>query len=110
MLDFGWSEYLTVNARESNLRSDGLDKIPLGSNDLADLYDQIADEFDESSAACVVAYRIFLDMASPSAWLVPLPLDESRVHVFHAVHDELGETVVEDPVLLPEVVVREQVP
>ena len=47
VLDFGWAEYLTVSARESNLRSDGLEKIPLGSNDLADVYDQIAEEFDE---------------------------------------------------------------
>jgi len=58
-LDTGWVEYLTVTARESNLRLDGSTKIPLNTNTLTDLYDQLEEEFGEEIATFVVAYRIF---------------------------------------------------
>lgn len=59
VLDAGWSDYLTVTARESNLRLDGSPKIPLNTNTLTDLYDQLDEEFGEEVATFVVAYRIF---------------------------------------------------
>jgi hypothetical protein len=59
ILDLGWSEYLTVTASETNLRRDGSEKIPLNSNTLTDVYDRIAEEFDEAAAQFVVAYRVF---------------------------------------------------
>lgn len=59
ILDTGWSDYLTVTARESNLRLDGSTKIPLNTNTLTDLYDQLEEEFGEEIATFVVAYRIF---------------------------------------------------
>ena len=59
VLALGWSEFLTVTASESNLRIDGSEKIPLNSNTLTDVYDQLAEEFDESVADFVIAYRIF---------------------------------------------------
>ncbi|MBD3673982.1 MAG: general secretion pathway protein GspK [Planctomycetaceae bacterium] len=59
ILDAGWSDYLTVTARESNLRLDGSPKIPLNTNTLTDLYDQLDEEFGEEVATFVVAYRIF---------------------------------------------------
>lgn len=65
VLDRGWSEYLTVTASESNLRIDGSEKIPLNSNTLTDVYDRIAEEFDESVATFVVAYRIFGPAEAP---------------------------------------------
>ena len=40
---------------------------------------------------------------------MPLPLNETRFDVGHRVHDELDEPAVQDPVLLPQVVVREHV-
>jgi len=59
VLDAGWSDYLTVTARENNLRLDGSPKIPLNTNTLTNLYDQIEEEFGEEVATFVVAYRIF---------------------------------------------------
>ncbi len=66
-LDLGWSEYLTVLGRESNLRADGGAKINLNSNDLSALYDDIAAEFDEEAAKFVVAYRIYGDSSRDDA-------------------------------------------
>jgi len=59
ILDLGLSAYLTINSRESNLRSDGTEKINLGSNKLEELYDELETEFDEDTAKFVVAYRLF---------------------------------------------------
>ncbi|NOX57029.1 MAG: general secretion pathway protein GspK [Planctomycetes bacterium] len=59
ILDLGWSAYLTVYSRESNLRADGSEKINLNTSDLAQLYDQIETEFGEETAKFVVAYRIY---------------------------------------------------
>jgi hypothetical protein len=59
ILDTGWADYLTVTARESNLRLDGSTKIPLNTNTLTDLYDQLEEEFGEEIATFIVAYRIF---------------------------------------------------
>ncbi|MDB4786484.1 type II secretion system protein GspK [Planctomycetaceae bacterium] len=59
VLDAGWSDYLTVTSRENNLRLDDSPKIPLNTNTLTDLYDQLDEEFGEQVATFVVAYRIF---------------------------------------------------
>lgn len=58
VLNAGWSAYLTVHSREKNLRADGRPKINLNNGLLTDLYDQLAEEFDEDVAKFVVAYRI----------------------------------------------------
>jgi len=57
-LQRGWSNYFTVFSREANLRADGLPKINVNGNALADLYDQVALEFDEDTAKFLVAYRM----------------------------------------------------
>lgn len=59
VLDAGWSDYLTVTSRENNLRLDDSPKIPLNTNTLTDLYDQLDEEFGEEVATFVVAYRIY---------------------------------------------------
>lgn len=59
VLDLGWSEYLTVFARESNLKTDGSTKISLNSNELTGLYDDITEAIDEEAAQFIVAYRIY---------------------------------------------------
>ncbi len=58
-LDRGWIDYLTVDSRETNLRPDGSPKINLNAFNLADLYDQLEEEFGEEVARFVVAYRIY---------------------------------------------------
>ncbi|MGQ0634316.1 MAG: general secretion pathway protein GspK [Planctomycetaceae bacterium] len=58
LLDRGWSAYLTVYSRETNLRPDGQKKINVNMNVLSDLYDQIVPLFDEETAKFIIAYRI----------------------------------------------------
>ena len=66
MLLLGWNAYLTVHGRESNLRSDGLERLHVNNDTLADLYDEIeADEtLGEEYAQFVVAYRLFGPVAT----------------------------------------------
>jgi hypothetical protein len=59
ILDCGWAAYLTVYSRESNLRSDGADKIDVNNGMMVDLYDQLAEEFDEDVARFITAYRLY---------------------------------------------------
>jgi DNA uptake protein ComE-like DNA-binding protein len=59
ILDPGWSAFLTVYSRESNLRLDGTDKIDVNQSLLADLYDQLAEEMDEEAALFITAYRLY---------------------------------------------------
>jgi len=58
VLDHGWSAFLTVHSRERNLRADGQPRINLNQGLLTDLYDQLAEEFDEDTAKFIVAYRM----------------------------------------------------
>ncbi|RLT04488.1 MAG: hypothetical protein DWI21_14240 [Planctomycetota bacterium] len=57
-LQLGWSAYLSVHGRETNTRWDGSTRININDNNLADLYDQLEEEFDETVAQFVVAYRV----------------------------------------------------
>lgn len=57
-LQVGWSEFLTVFSREMNQQLDGTKRINVNMNALADLYDQLAQQFDEDTAKFVVAYRL----------------------------------------------------
>ncbi len=59
VLDLGWAAYLTLWSRESNRSRDGQPRIYLNTNNLAQLYDQLAQEFDPTVARFVVAYRLF---------------------------------------------------
>ncbi|MCA9070486.1 MAG: hypothetical protein KDA84_16250, partial [Planctomycetaceae bacterium] len=54
----GWTAYLTVHSMESNLRSDGTEKINLNQSLLTELYDAVSNEFGEEMANFVVAYRM----------------------------------------------------
>ena len=66
MLLLGWNAYLTVHGRESNLRSDGTERIHVNGDTLADLYDEIEadDILGEEYAQFVVAYRMFGPVAT----------------------------------------------
>lgn len=59
LLDLGWSAYLTVHSRETNLRSDGTPKLNLNQSSLVDLFDALEPEFGEQLAQFIVAYRIY---------------------------------------------------
>lgn len=57
-LDGGWEAYLSIDSRESNRRSDGTERINLNHHLLTELYDRLAEEFDDDVAKFVTAYRI----------------------------------------------------
>ncbi|MBX3443489.1 MAG: general secretion pathway protein GspK [Planctomyces sp.] len=59
VLDLGWSAYFTVHSRETNLRSDGLERINLNQALLTELYDTLEEEFGPDMATFVVAFRLF---------------------------------------------------
>lgn len=58
VLDVGWSAYLTVSSKELNKRSDGEKRINVNNGVLTELYDALAEEFDEDVARFVVAWRM----------------------------------------------------
>lgn len=63
MHPLGWSAFLTVHSKEWNRKLDGTEKINLNNGVLADLYDQIVEEFandgnGEEIAKFIVAYRM----------------------------------------------------
>ncbi len=57
VLDAGWSAWLTVHSRESNLKSDGTPKVNLNADDLLQLHQDIANVFGTEAADFIVAYR-----------------------------------------------------
>ncbi|MSR59969.1 MAG: hypothetical protein EXS05_20410 [Planctomycetaceae bacterium] len=58
LLNHGWSAYLTVHSRESNLKADGTQKINMNMNALGDLYDQIQPILGDEAATFIMAYRL----------------------------------------------------
>ncbi len=59
ILDLGLAGYCTLRSTETNLRSDGSDRINLNQGLMTELFDAIAEEFDEDTAQFVVAYRLY---------------------------------------------------
>ena len=57
-LQLGWSGVMTLASRETNLRPNGLPKLNLNQDSLAQLYDELEGEFGETVARFVVAYRL----------------------------------------------------
>lgn len=62
----GWHVYLTVESAEANRQADGSPRIYVNGDDLAQLYDDLAAQFDEETATFVVAYRLFGASSSDS--------------------------------------------
>lgn len=58
VLNPGWIAYLCVHSKEVNTRPDGTSKIDVNQPLLTELYDQIAEEYDEELAKFITAYRI----------------------------------------------------
>jgi hypothetical protein len=70
LLQPGWAAFLTVNARELNQRADGSERTYINNGVLDELYDSLADEFDEDIAQFVVAFRMsgpYVDPNDPAA-------------------------------------------
>ena len=53
-----WSDFLTLNSRERNLRRDGSPKINVNHPDLVELFDSLQAEFNIDVARFVVAWRL----------------------------------------------------
>lgn len=77
VLTLGWSALLTTASREVNLRADGEEKIHLNQGQLTDLFDALEEEFDEGTAAFIVAYRMYGSTEDPETgdWPVAEPGD-----------------------------------
>ena len=58
VLDHGFVAYFSVHGRESNRKKDGTLKINVNDGFLTDLYDAVAEAFDEDTAKYIVGYRI----------------------------------------------------
>ena len=70
LLQPGWAAFLTVNARELNQRADGTERTYVNNGVLDELYDSLAEEFDEDIAQFVVAFRMsgpYVDPNDPAA-------------------------------------------
>jgi len=70
ILQPGWAAFLTVNARELNQRADGTERTYINNGVLDELYDSLAEEFDEDIAQFVVAFRMsgaYVDPDDPAA-------------------------------------------
>ena len=59
VLQLGWSAYVTVYSRETNLKLDGTQRIDVNQQDLVELFDTLKQEFDEETAQFVAAYRLY---------------------------------------------------
>ncbi|OAI56400.1 hypothetical protein AYO47_09065 [Planctomyces sp. SCGC AG-212-M04] len=59
VLDLGWSSYLTVYSKETNLRGDGSPKVNLNQPLLSTLYDTLEEEFGQDVATFIVAFRAY---------------------------------------------------
>lgn len=53
-----WSDFLTLNSRERNLRRDGSPKINVNHPDLVELFDSLQAEFNIDVARFIVAWRL----------------------------------------------------
>ena len=58
-LDRGWSAWLTVYSRESNVSPEGKPKINLNSDDLVTLYEVLKEQFGEPVARFAIGVRMY---------------------------------------------------
>ena len=67
VLLLGWNSFLTIDANETNLRTDGTSKININDGLLSELYDKLMEEFDdENIARFVVAFRLYGPKPDPN--------------------------------------------
>ena len=56
-LYLGWSTYLTLYSKESNLTAEGLPRINVNADDIEQLYDDLKSTFNDDWANMVILYR-----------------------------------------------------
>ena len=54
---FGWSNYLTIFSKESNLNSEGMPRININADDLEQLYDDLKSVYNDEWANFIIYYR-----------------------------------------------------
>lgn len=70
-LHLGWSAYLTLYSKESNLTGEGLPRINVNADDLEQLYDDLTSTFNDEWANMVILYR-----CAPEGRTRPLNIDD----------------------------------
>jgi type II secretory pathway component PulK len=66
VLDRGWSAFLTIYSRESNIDADGNSRIYVNDKDLQGLYDKLNAALGEDLANYIIAYRLYGPAATPA--------------------------------------------
>lgn len=54
----GWGAYLTLHSKESNLNSEGLERVNLNNPDLNQLYSDLRSSFNEEWTRFIILYRV----------------------------------------------------
>lgn len=54
----GWATYLTLHSKESNLNSEGLERVNLNEPDLNQLYSDLRSAFNEEWTRFIILYRV----------------------------------------------------
>jgi len=72
-LHLGWSAFLTLYSKESNLNAEGLPRINVNADDIEQLYDDLKSTFNDQWANMVILYR-----CAPSEVLGEINLDDLR--------------------------------
>ena len=67
----GWSAFLTLYSKESNLTAEGLPRINVNAEDLEQLYDDLKSTFNDQWANMVILYR-----CAPSEVIGQINLDD----------------------------------
>ena len=91
-LYLGWSAYLTLYSKESNLTAEGLPRINVNADDLEQLYDDLKSTFNDDWANMVILYR-----CAPEGRTSELDLEElaSEVPTLDAARIELDFGVLQ---------------
>lgn len=72
----GWSNFITLYSKESNLTAEGLPRINVNADDIEQLYDDLKSSFDDEWANFIIYYRCGAEEPGPAP-----PAGESAVQV-----------------------------
>ena len=75
-LHLGWSAFLTLYSKESNLTDEGLPRINVNADDLEQLYDDLKSAFSDDWANMVILYR-----CAPASKISSVNLDDAANNV-----------------------------
>ncbi|MEM7457089.1 MAG: hypothetical protein AAF456_22290 [Planctomycetota bacterium] len=101
----GWSTYLTLYSKESNLNADGLTRININGPDLEQLYTDLKSRFDETWSRYIINYRINgpyqprdIDEIESSAAFFEIDFEQEPQFQFNQILDLIGGyTTAYDP-------------